>query len=120
MSAGAFVRSKYEADNGDIHPIRVQPETLLANLGEVNAAPSGDVTVALFATARKSRRSYGVGARTVRVRFTAAVPDGYEPGQILSVPILTPDAFVAAQTAQTGTYLGSAVEIVGSTSESRR
>lgn len=120
MSAGSFVRSKYEADNGDIHPIRVQPETLTANLGAANSAPVSDVDVSLFASARKSKRSYGLGARTVRVRFTATAPTGYAQNQILSVPVLTPATYLAAQTAQTGTYLGVAVEIVGTSPESRR
>lgn len=121
MSQGSFVTSKYEANNGDILPIRVQPETLTANLGSANTAPAGTATVSLFARARKSRRSYGVGARIARVRFTAAVPDGYATNQILSVPVLTPTVFNAIiPGATTGTYLGSPILVIGTSGETRR
>lgn len=121
MSAGNFTLSRYEADNGDIHPIRVQPETLTANIGGANTPPAGAVDVGLFATARKNRRAYGIGARVARVRFTGAPPDGYADNQTLTVPILTPDIFdglVAGAT--TGTYLGSPVQVIGLSSETRR
>lgn len=120
MSAGAFSRSRYQADNGSIHPIRVQPETLAANIGAANAAPTGAVTVPLFARARKSRRAFGLGARSVRVAFTGAVPDGYAPNQILTIPILTPTVFNSIVPDQAGTYLGAPVVVIGTSSESRR
>lgn len=120
MSAGSFTRGRYQADNGSIHPIRIQPETAAANIGAVNAPPTGAVTVPLFARARKSRRAFGLGARTVRVRFTAAVPDGYAPNQILTIPILTPTVFNGITPDQTGTYLGAPVVVIGTTAESRR
>jgi len=41
MSAGAFTRTRYRADSGDTHPIRVQPETLTAAFGATaNSAPT--------------------------------------------------------------------------------
>lgn len=121
MSSGLFILSKYEANNGDIHPIRVQPETLAANLGSVNAAPGGASTVGLFATARKNRNAYGLGARKVRIRFTGTVPDGYAPNQLLTVPVLTPTVFNAiVGGATTGTYLGSPIIVVGTTAETKR
>lgn len=120
MSAGAFVRSRYEADNGDIHPIRVQPETLAASLGSVNAAPAGTVDVNLFARARKSRRAFGLGARTVRIRFTATPPAGYAINQILTVPVLTLAVYNAIVADTAITYLGVAAEVVGVSPESRR
>lgn len=120
MSSGPFVLSKYEADNGDIHPIRVQPETLSANVGAANTAPTGSVTVGLFASARKNRRAYGLGARAVRVRFTGAVPDDYAPNQVLTVPVLTPTAFASAIIGATGTYLGSPIIVIGRSPESSR
>jgi len=118
VSSGSFTLSRYESDAGDIYSIRVQPETLTANIGAVNAAPAGAVTQPISARARKNRGAYGVGARTVRVRFTGAVPDNYAPNQTLSVPILTPANFTTIQKGTTGTYLGSPVVVVGKTSES--
>lgn len=120
MSSGAFTLSKYEADNGDIHPIRLQPETLSANVGSANTAPTGTVTVSLFASARKNKRAYGLGARTVRVKFTGSAPDDYEPNQILTIPVLTRTVFDAVVVGGTGTYLGSPIQIVGKSPESAR
>lgn len=121
MSAGAFTISKYESDSGTIYPIRVQPETLTANLGSANAAPAGTVDGTVLARARKNRRGYGVGARTVRVRFTGAAPDDYAPNQTLSIPVLTPDVFNAIiPNSTTGTYLGAAILVIGKSPESVR
>ncbi len=89
MSAGLFELSTYESNEGDLYPIRIQPETLQLNINGANAAPTGEPDQAVSARARKSRRAYGVGARTVRVRFTAAAPTGYAEGQVLTVPVLT-------------------------------
>lgn len=120
MSAGPFTISRYLADDASVRPIRIQPETLSATLGAANAAPAGAVTVNQFAAARKNRRAYGMGARAVRVRFTAAVPSGYGTNQVLSIPILTPTVYNGISVGTTGTYLGSAVIVVGKTSESSR
>jgi hypothetical protein len=120
MSAGAFSLSKYELDNDDIAPIRVQPETIAAIFtpGGANAAPAGVADLPLFAKSRGTRRSYGINARSVRIRFTGAVPDGYAPNSIVSIPILTPavyNAIVAG--ASTVTYLGSQGIVIGKSSE---
>lgn len=120
MSQGAFLETKYQADNGDVHPIRVQPETVAASLGTANIAPTGAVTIDLFATARKSKRSYGVGARTARLRFTGAVPDGYKPGQVLTVPVLTIAVYNGLTRASTITYLGQPAALVGKSAETKR
>lgn len=121
MSAGAFIETKYEADNGDIYSIRVQPDTLTAALGAPNAAPAGAVTQPLFATARKSKRAYGMGARTARVRFTGAVPTGYLAGSILTIPVLTLAVYNGLNKTTTGlTYLASPVQFVGKTAQSEK
>jgi hypothetical protein len=120
MSSGAFTITKYEANNGDIFPIKVQPETLSANLGAVNAAPTGAATVNLYARARKNRRSYGVGARLAYVQFTGAAPDDYAPGQTLAIPVLTPTVFNQITAGTTGTYLGSPIRVVSTSNESRK
>lgn len=121
MSAGAFVKSKYEADNGKIHPCKVQPETLTANLGSVNAAPAGDVDVNFKARSTGGNRAYGIKMRAVTVKFTGSLPTGYEPNQLLRIPVLTKavfDAIVADST--TGNYLGHPILVVGKIRESGR
>lgn len=121
MSAGAFVVSKYETDSGDVQPIRVQPETIAANLGAANSAVATAVTIPLFARAGGSNRAYGIRARYATVRFTGAVPEGYAPNQTLKIPVLsqaTFDQIVPGET--TGTYLGSPIVVVSRVRESGR
>lgn len=120
MSAGNFVRSFYEADNGEIHPIRVQPETVAANVGAANTAPAGPATVGISARVSGGARQLGLTARKVRLAFTATVPAGYAEDSIITIPVLTPAAFAAASVGATGTYLGSAVQVIGRTPESVR
>jgi hypothetical protein len=120
MSAGAFIRTTYEADSGEIHPIKVQPETVAANIGAANGAPGGAATSGISAKVSGGRREIGLLARKVRVAFTGAVPDGYEPGNTLSIPVLTSATYNAALPGTTGTYLGSPVVVVGRTPESVR
>lgn len=114
MSAGTFVNSKYEADSGDIHPCRVLPATLAANVGAVNAAPTGTVTVEFKARSTGGNRAYGLKMRAVSVRFTGALPDGYAANQLLRIPVMTKtvwDDVVAGET--TGTYRGAPIIVVG-------
>lgn len=120
MSAGAFSRSRYQTDEGEIHPIRVQPETILANVGAANTAPTGSVTQSAFAKVSKGRREYGIGARSVSVIFTATPPVGYKLDQTYRIPILTPTAFSAALVGGTGTYLSTAIEIISKNTEQIR
>lgn len=120
MSAGEFVRSRYESDAGNIHPIRVQPETVAASIGSANAAPVGTVDVPISAKVSGGRRELGLIARRVRLAFTAGAPTDYAEDSIVSIPILTPAVFNAIAVGQTGTYLGLGVEVVGKTPESSK
>lgn len=120
MSGGAFVLSKYQANNGDIFPVRVQPETLTAVLGTANVAPAGTPTINLFARARKGRRRYGVGCRAVRIRTGATPPAGYAANQLLTVPVLTAAVYNALIVGATVTYLATACTVVGLVDESRK
>lgn len=123
MSAGNFIRSKYETsleNGGGIYPIRIQPETAqLTIAGQANAAPAGNIDQLVTAKANKSNGAYGVGARAVTLAFTGAPPDGYS-GENVRVAVLTPDAFAAYTVGATGTYLGAAVEVVSRLPESVR
>ena len=121
MSAGVFVISRYEADNGDVFPIRVQPETLALTLGgSANTAPTDPVDQSVFARAGGGKRKYGRQARAVRLRFTGAVPDGYAPNSTITVPILTPELFGTLTATTTGSYLGTAVRVAGISREGGR
>lgn len=121
MSAGEFVRTRYQSDQTDrIYSIRLQPETLALSFGSTtNAPPSGAVTEGVSARARGSRRQFGITARAVAVEFTGALPEGYadEP---LTVPVLTPALFETLQPGTVGTYLGQPVVVIGLRPEGRR
>lgn len=120
MSAGVFSRSKYETNAGTILNARVQPETLAANIGAVNAAPAGAVNGLGSAKMRGGSREIGVKARRVTVAFTGAVPDGYKPNSVVSIPIMTPAVYNGISVGTTGTYLGVAVVVIGTRAESVR
>lgn len=115
MSAGAFDRSKYEADNGDIYAVRVQPETLAATFGgTANAAPSGAVDQQVSARVGGGNRQIGIKTRAVSVAWTGGAPTGYKADEILRIPIMTKDLYDAITTnSTTGSYLGSAIQVVG-------
>lgn len=120
MSAGKFSRSRYQGDlTTRIYSIRVQPETLLATFtGTANPSPEGGVTESVSAKVSGGRRTTGVSARKVRIQFAGeTAPAGYEPGQTISLPILTPALFNSIEKGDLGTYLGQAIIVVGKTPE---
>lgn len=110
MSAGAFTISRYAASyDTEIHPIRVQPETLAAAIGATtNAAPTGSVTNPISAVVSRGRRARGLIPRTVALRAPATgQPDGYLPNGITVIPALQESFFNAAIAGVNVTYLGS-------------
>ena len=123
MSAGEFERSIYETDAGNFAAVKVQPETLAAVVdGVTNAAAVGTVNQEASAQVGKGKRTIGINTRTVTLKFTGALPDGYS-GDPVTIPALTP-AFYAAcnpnSDTATGTYLSVPVEAVGRSPETVR
>jgi hypothetical protein len=124
MSAGAFSTSKYDSTATDlIHPIRVQPETLALQLGSTaNAAPSG-TAVLPSAQVSRGKRSIGINARTVTIKFAAgSVPTGYKAESPITLPWLQENAaFTGAVPGVTAvTYLGQTAILVGKSPEFTR
>lgn len=117
MSAGSFQYSKYELNSGDICRIRVQPETLAANVGGVNAAPAGARTLDVTAKTSNGNRSFGIKPRTITVKWTADPPEGYKEGSVVTFPILQEAIWDGIAYGDTGTYQGIAVEVVGKSAE---
>jgi hypothetical protein len=120
MSAGAFVNSRYEADYGAgtaIHPIRVQPETLLlATTGgtpQTNAPPDGAITNPISAECASSYRSLGLHPRKVRIKLTGAPPTGYEAGGTAVLPLLNKAISVGLSTGVPISYLGTDWVVIG-------
>lgn len=120
MSAGAFVRSRYAASyDAEIHPIRVQPETLLAAIGgTANTAPTGAITNPISARASGSKRSLGLNARKVQLAAPATNPPaGYQPGGVTSIPALNQAFYDLALKGTNCTYLSATFVVVSRTTE---
>lgn len=114
MSAGVFTRSRYTTDAGIVVPIRVQPETLTATLGaSANSGSTNDVTPGYpRATVSKSRRSIGIHARTVTLKFTGTAPTGYAANQTYTIPVMSRTVWLTLSEGVTCTYLTVAAEVV--------
>lgn len=119
MSAGRFINTRYQTNTGAIHSIRVQPETTLATFqGGDNEPPSGIATGLGSVKISNSNRSFGIKPRMVTISWSGAVPDGYEPGRTLRIPVLTPDTWNAIPAkGGVGVYLGLPVDVVGKSPE---
>lgn len=114
MSAGAYSRSRYTRNNGDIHPIRIQPETLSLTIdGTANTAPAGTATSDISASVSKGRKGIGLKARTVTFVFTGTPPTNYKADSPITLPALQEAVWDKAVKGATGTYapLGTAVNI---------
>lgn len=123
MSAGRFIRVNYELDNDDITLIQIQPETESLTIGaQTNSAVVGARNPNLpFATVSKGRRTSGIHARLVRIRFTDTPPAGYDDRGIITLPLINKAIYILASRGSVGTYtLGGSsyqVEVVGRTGE---
>ncbi len=117
MSAGRFTRTRYALDvanGGIVLGCKVQPETLEATIGgAANAAPADPVDFNFSATISQGRRTAGVNT----LAWTTDPPDGYAAGGVIRIPVLTPATFAAWTLGATGTYLGTAVTVVGRSPE---
>jgi hypothetical protein len=125
MSAGLFTRSRYEATYkaDEIHPIRVQPESLLlASVGGTpipNNPPADPINNDISASISLSGRSVGLRPRyfTLELPQTSTPPTGYAPGSITRVPILTEALFNAVNRGGSVTYLGVQWTVLNKTPE---
>lgn len=121
MSSGIFTTTSYASNTlGDVHRIRLQPETLALTLGgTANAAPSG-TAVLPSAQISKSKRALGINARTVTIKFGPGdAPDGYKDDSPITLPWLQNNsAFLTSVPGITAvTYLSVAAILVGTAPE---
>lgn len=123
MSAGSFVRSRYQAtyDGDNVHPIRVQPETIaMSEAGaptNTNAPPSLDVTNPISAVVSRGNRSLGLIPRKFNLELTGTPPTGYVVGSRVSVPVLTGTFFSEVPVNSEVTYLGTTWQVISKTPE---
>jgi hypothetical protein len=127
MSAGSFSLTRYASsyNPANIHPIRVQPETLLAvTIGATpvtNTVPTGAVNNPISAIVSRSKRSRGLMPRSIRIRLTGTpVPATYAAGSVTTIPVLQEAFYNACALGVTITYLGSTWTVVGRSPELAR
>lgn len=125
MSAGAFGKTFYQASYGggaNIHPIKIQPETLAATTGaEDNDPPTGPITNPISAQVGGGRRSIGLHARILYLQLLGTPPTDYSAGSRTKIPALTPTFYAAAiAPGVTITYLGTTWKVIGSSDEKVR
>jgi hypothetical protein len=115
MSAGVFEKGKYEANDGKVWPVRVQPETKAFTDGtNANVYAVGSITQGIGRLGlRKGSKQLGLHPRTVSFVFTGTPPTGYKAGARQILPVFTQAAWDAYLDGNTGTYLGAPIEIVG-------
>jgi hypothetical protein len=121
MSSGPFETGKYESsETGGIHAVRVQPETkALAIANQANAYPTDPIDAKPSAQVGKGKRSIGINCRTVSIKLTASLT-GYKSGSVIVLPWFVESTFAALANGMTGTYLGTACEVVGKSPEKVR
>lgn len=122
MSTGPFLNAFYTSDTGEVHRIRIQPETAsLARGVTTNTIPAGPATNDQQVRISASRNSVGVKARKVRFRMTSPTTVGgiIAAGAILELPWLDPVTFLAVTRpgGQVVTYQGGNGVIIGGTPE---
>lgn len=118
MSSGPYLRAFYQTNSDLIAPIRIQPETGALALSEANnTIPAGPADIPVSARVSNNNRSIGIKPRTVTIRFTGTPPTGYSPNSNITLPWLVPTTWEALSVGSTGTYLGTAVTLVGKAPE---
>jgi hypothetical protein len=122
MSAGLFLRSRYQADydggTTTIHPIRVQPETLEFNSGLLdNDPPAGAVTNPISAVVSLGKRQKGLRPRTVTIEVFGTAPSGYSATSRTTIPILTSTVFTSIAVGSTVTYLAANWQVISKSPE---
>lgn len=119
MSAGQFTLRFYEADSGDIHLMKQQPETAgLTIAGTANVAISGPATSEFWAETNRGAKEYGLRPRKLRGRFNPGqAPDGYKEGATFDVVIYNPAVYNGATIGAVCEYLGGSGLIVSKIAE---
>lgn len=123
MSAGSFTTVGYPADYGagtNIHPIRVQPETLTATAGGSANTPEDIATATspISAMVSGSRRGLGLHARTVRLKSPAVPPATYSVNSKTEIPAVSKTFYTACLvTGATVNYLTTTWVVEGTTAE---
>lgn len=120
MSAGAFLISRYQLNNGAVVAVRVQAETEELVLGGQSNGPAAGTpsNVGSFPLNVGGKRRLPFSARSVTLKFTTTLPPGYAVNSRPKVPILQPALYNAiTRNVTVGQYLGRDVIVVGKSPE---
>lgn len=123
MSAGNFVKTRYAASYGagtQIHPIRLQPESIAADFGgDANEPPAGAVNNPISAVVSRGARAKGLRPRfvTLKIEPEQAAPPEYASFSTTKLVVLTPGVFNAITEGSTVAYLGTTWTVIGKTNE---
>ena len=121
--AGKFQNVAYESDGTSprYYAIRVQPETIALTIdGTANAASGQAVDQPISARVTGGNSQFGIKARSVSIKFTTEVPDGYAADKIYRIPVLKASTYDAYLKGKTGTYLTKPIVVVGRSPERSR
>lgn len=116
MSAGRFEIRLYEADSGEKHYIRQQPETgsLAITDGGSNTVLDGAATSEFWAKESRGAREYGLRPRKLRLQWLPnGAPEGYKEEEDFTITIYSQAVYNAATLRKTATYLGGNCKVVG-------
>ena len=105
MSSGPFTTAKYVTNEGDIRPIRVQPETIT----EDNPQGTGNIEGS-FVFAKKRDKGYGTFARGVVLYRTVGTGDD-ATRKYQSIPIFTQVAWSTLKEEDEVAYAGKTWKI---------
>jgi len=122
MSSGTFTTSFYEASyrEGDqVHPIKVQPETLTATVGIIaNESTATATTSPISALVSRSRVARGLNARIIYLQVVGTPPTNYAAGSRTKIPCMTPEFYEGAIAPGAEiTYLATTWKVIGSSEE---
>lgn len=125
MSQGNFVRSRYPSTlTGEIHPIRVQPETLAMALTSstttTNAGSTSAISNPISADVSRGDRELGLRPRLATLAILGTPPTGYSSSSVVRLPILNETLFAALTIGTSVNYLGTTWEVVSTTPESAK
>lgn len=105
-------RTKYQSDEGGIHPISLDPGSVAA----AGAAPTAAIDSQIRAKVSKSNKEAGLRPRGLRLaRTVGAAPNEFV--RYAFAPVLTPTAYEAATVQGTVTYQGDTWTIVAKVPE---
>ena len=115
MSSGNFTLRIYEANSGDKHFLKQQPETATAIFdAAANVVLEGPATSAFWAKSSRGAREYGLRPRKIRGRWNPGqAPPGYDDCAEFAVVVYSKTVYDSAVLGGPITYLAGTGTMIG-------